>query len=609
MAESDRAAHPRRSTACARQRATAAALLRDGRRPRARHRRAAAARDEARGRVPVGAHGARAAGRRGDRRPPPRSWRELEPRCPRRAALIDVIEGADRAALERAGRGPGPDRQRPTGCARALRPRLRRLPAGRRVSRATAAASPFLSDASARRSGCETRPRPRPRSATSSTPAWRCRAARLFLSYRDSDENGGAERPRRCSTTSCRRWLDGRTPRTIVRARDLGAVVSRGRARRPARTSLRGRSPPARGGRHRRRQRPGAGRPRRPPLRPPRRSSGGWQAASLRRARRAGAGAAREPGRDRGAGARPRPTAARRWRASTAAPTAGSSPTSSPRAARPAARPARPGRADARGARAPLQRAAGRRRRAPARLARRLDRARRASWSPRRRRARASATHPAERAIRRRVERLLAAFLAEEADRPARLRALLLEARFGSRTSAERPRSSSTAGGCTGRSTGSTARRTAAPWSSTTSSSRAVTRRAKFEEQAKLQLQLYLIAVASSGARSPRRPLPPAARRPRSRAPARVAAPASARRPSPATALDKDVVDDERVRGAARGRAGRATADRRPDPRRRHPPRPARRHECPTFCTFAPICRRDRGLIADPEEELREEER
>ena len=54
----------------------------------------------------------------------------------------------------------------------------------------------------------------------------------------------------------------------------------------------------------------------------------------------------------------------------------------------------------------------------------------------------------------------------------------------------------STAGACTGRSTGSTATARAAPSSSTTSSPRRVTSREKFEERAKLQLQLYLIAVA-----------------------------------------------------------------------------------------------------------------
>ena len=68
--------------------------------------------------------------------------------------------------------------------------------------------------------------------------------------------------------------------------------------------------------------------------------------------------------------------------------------------------------------------------------------------------------HPAERAIARRVERLLERYLGEEAVRETGgFEPWLLEARFGLGEDASGRRSTSAAGDCTGRSTGSTGRR------------------------------------------------------------------------------------------------------------------------------------------------------
>ena len=120
---------------------------------------------------------------------------------------------------------------------------------------------------------------------------------------------------------------------------------------------------------------------------------------------------------------------------------------------------------------APLPRAPRRRRPPPPRLARRLDRAGRELVGELAA-ERDLGEHPAERAIARRVEGLLARFLAEEARaRDRRLRALAAggELRRG-RARASARCSRSTAGDCTGRSTGSTATPTGAPSSSTTSS-------------------------------------------------------------------------------------------------------------------------------------------
>ena len=167
-------------------------------------------------------------------------------------------------------------------------------------------------------------------------------------------------------------------------------------------------------------------------------------------------------------------------------------------------------------ARPPLPRAPRRRPAAPARLARPPGSRAAASSSPRSRPSASSAsTRPSGRWCGG-SRRLLDRFLGEEAERETGGRSSPGCSRPGSARTEEaraRRRSKSTAGACTGRSTGSTGRPTGARSSSTTSS-RARSRRAKkLEEKAKLQLQLYLIARRRAlGRGDGRRPLPPAAR-------------------------------------------------------------------------------------------------
>jgi len=210
--------------------------------------------------------------------------------------------------------------------------------------------------------------------------------------------------------------------------------------------------------------------------------------------------------------------------------------------------------------------------------------------------------HPAERAIVRRVGGLLARFLAEEVGRQADgFEPWLLEATFGEDEEAERPvleidgwalhgaidRVDRDPGG----------RALVLDYKL----ARAVTPREKLEEQAKLQLQLYLIAVAehwgadaAGGLYHPLRGT--SARRPRG-----VVRNDLASNLTSYGLYEKDVVDREcfdELLAAARSRAGEIVARmRRGDIRRDPGPRHGLRGHniCPSFCDFAPICRRDRA--------------
>jgi len=213
-------------------------------------------------------------------------------------------------------------------------------------------------------------------------------------------------------------------------------------------------------------------------------------------------------------------------------------------------------------------------------------------------------SHPAERAIARRVEGLLARFLADEAGRElGGFEPWLFEASFGEDEDAERPVLEIDGWGLHGaidrvdRDPGGRA------LVLDYKLSRAVTPREKFEEQAKLQLQLYLIAVAehwgadaAAGLYHPLRGT--STRRPRGVVREDAAAGLGAYR-----LYDNDVVDDEGFAQAladARRRAGEIVARmRRGDIRRDPGPRAGLRgHDvCPAFCDFAPICRRDRAPV------------
>jgi hypothetical protein len=221
--------------------------------------------------------------------------------------------------------------------------------------------------------------------------------------------------------------------------------------------------------------------------------------------------------------------------------------------------------------------------------------------------------HPAERAIARRVEGLLARFLADEAGRETGgYEPWLLEAAFGEDEKAERPVLEIDGWGLHG----AIDRVDRAPDGSALvldyKLSRVVTPREKFEEQAKLQLQLYLIAVAEHWGAEPVGGLYHPLRGTSSRRPRGAVLEDAAPRLASYRLYDKDLVDREGFEAMladARRRAGEIVARMRRGEIRRDPgPREGLRgHDvCPTFCDFAPICRRDRAP-ADAEDEKWEE--
>jgi ATP-dependent helicase/DNAse subunit B len=217
--------------------------------------------------------------------------------------------------------------------------------------------------------------------------------------------------------------------------------------------------------------------------------------------------------------------------------------------------------------------------------------------------------HPAERAIVRRVEGLLVRFLAEEARRESSFEPWLIEAGFGEGETAERPPLELDGWrlhGAIDRVDRDAAGRAVVL---DYKLARAVTPLEKLEEQAKLQLQLYLIAVAEQWGAEPvaglYHPLRgTSVRRPRGFVREDAAAELSSYR-----LYDGDVVEPEHfgeLLAHARRRAGEIVARmRRGDIRRDPGPRPGLRgHDvCPAFCDFAPICRRDRTPAAADEGE------
>lgn len=227
--------------------------------------------------------------------------------------------------------------------------------------------------------------------------------------------------------------------------------------------------------------------------------------------------------------------------------------------------------------------------------------------------ARELGVQPAERAMARRVERLLIRFLGEEAERdPGSFQPWLLEARFGAGEESERPVLEIDGWGLHG----AIDRVDRAPDGTALvldyKLSSSVTPRQKFEEKAKLQLQLYLLAVAKhwgaeviGGLYHPLRAT--SVRRPRGMVLDQAAGELSAYR-----LYDRDVVDeDEFEQGLdeARERAGEIVRRMRSGEIRRDPgPRKGLRdHDvCPTFCEFAPICRRERAPISDEDFEAEE---
>ncbi|HEU4392101.1 MAG TPA: PD-(D/E)XK nuclease family protein [Solirubrobacterales bacterium] len=222
-------------------------------------------------------------------------------------------------------------------------------------------------------------------------------------------------------------------------------------------------------------------------------------------------------------------------------------------------------------------------------------------------------SHPAERAMARRVERLLERFLVEESERETGgFEPWLLEAAFGEREESERPALELDGWGLHGAidrvDRDAEGRAVVIDYKL----AGAVTPREKFEEQAKLQLQLYLLAVAEHWGAEPvgglYHPLRgTSVRRPRGVLLAEAAGALAGYGP-----YDRDVVDAdglEELLADSRRRAGEIVARMRAGEIRRDPGprRGLRGHDaCPPFCTFAPICRRDRAPQYEEDEEVEE---
>ncbi|MBK5221175.1 MAG: PD-(D/E)XK nuclease family protein, partial [Thermoleophilia bacterium] len=221
-------------------------------------------------------------------------------------------------------------------------------------------------------------------------------------------------------------------------------------------------------------------------------------------------------------------------------------------------------------------------------------------------------THPAERAMVRRVERLLERFLAEEAERETGgFEPWLLEAAFGEHEESERPALDLGGWGLHGAidrvDRAADGRAVVLDYKLSGS----VTAREKFEEQAKLQLPLYLLAVAEHWGAQPVGGLYHPLRGTSSRRPRGVVSAEAAADLTGYGLYKGDVVDEdgfEQLLDDSRRRAAEIVARMRSGDIRRDPgPKEGRYHDvCPTFCTFAPICRRDRAPQYEEDVEVEE---
>lgn len=222
-------------------------------------------------------------------------------------------------------------------------------------------------------------------------------------------------------------------------------------------------------------------------------------------------------------------------------------------------------------------------------------------------------SHPVERAMARRVERLLERFLAEEAERETGgFEPWLLEAAFGEHEDSERPTLDLGGWGLHGAidrvDRAADGRAVVLDYKL----SGAVTPRDKFEERAKLQLPLYLLAAAEHWGATPVGGLYHPLRGTSVRRPRGVVLEEAAGDLGGYGLYDNDVVDGqglEELLEDSRRRAGEIVARMRAGDIRRDPgPRPGLRgHDvCPLFCDFAPICRRDRAPRQAEEEEAEE---
>lgn len=222
-------------------------------------------------------------------------------------------------------------------------------------------------------------------------------------------------------------------------------------------------------------------------------------------------------------------------------------------------------------------------------------------------------SHPAERAMARRVERLLERFLAEEAERETGgFEPWLLEAAFGEHEEAERPTLELDGWGLHG----AIDRVDRAPDGRALvidyKLSGSVTPREKFEEQAKLQLPLYLLAAERHWGAEPVGGLYHPLRGTSARRPRGVVTEEAAEALADYGLYPRDLVDAaglEELLADSRRRAGEIVARMRAGDIRRDPGprRGLRNHDtCPPFCDFAPICRRDRAPQFEEDEGVEE---
>jgi ATP-dependent helicase/DNAse subunit B len=222
-------------------------------------------------------------------------------------------------------------------------------------------------------------------------------------------------------------------------------------------------------------------------------------------------------------------------------------------------------------------------------------------------------SHPAERAMARRVDRLLERFLAEEAARETGgFEPWLLEAAFGEEPDSERPTLQLDGWGLHGAidrvDRAADGRAVVIDYKLSSS----VTAREKFEEEAKLQLPLYLLAVAEHWGARPVGGLYHRLRGTSARRPRGVVSKVAEEDLGGYGLYPRDVVEEdqfEELLADARRRAAEIVARMRSGDIRRDPgPRPGLRgHDvCPKFCSFAPICRRDRAPRYVEDEEVEE---
>ncbi len=218
--------------------------------------------------------------------------------------------------------------------------------------------------------------------------------------------------------------------------------------------------------------------------------------------------------------------------------------------------------------------------------------------------------HPAERAMLARIEGLLARFLAEEAGREtAGFEPWLLEAGFSESEEVEQPTLEIDGW----RLHGAIDRVDRAPDGRALvldyKLSSRVSPRVKLEEEAKLQLQLYLIAVAElwdaeivGGLYHPLRAT--SERRPRGLVLEEAAGELGELGLAKTDLVDREQFDE--LLDDARRRAGEIVARMRTGQIDRDPgPREGLRDHgiCPAFCDFAPICRRDRAPVEPVDDE------